>query len=653
MLALIKYNKEKWEKFMLSAIRNTSKGIFSYVLIGLICLTFALFGIQDYLGNHEYATVAVVEGQEINENELEARIRSSEATIRNQFGSNIPSNFTQSNDFRRNVLQSRIDQIVFNNMVVDNKYTVTDEELKNEIRNDPNFQDESGNFDIAVYERTIASYGYNKKTFEEVQRRSVALTQMQEVNNLMRGYTPKVIEDKVTKLLNQERDVDYVVLKDEQFNDIAATDEEIQQYYDEKKELHKAAARGQFSYVELSLDNFKSDVNPSEEEISAYYEANKSAYVKDAERTARHILISASESDEEAQKTALDQITAIRERIINGEDFAEVAKVESDDKGSATRGGDLGVVNRGVMVKPFEDEVFALEQNVVSEPVQTQFGFHIIEVTNITEERGKSLDEVKDEIADKIKEDEALIRFIEESDKFKEVAFESVDDIDLLAEETGLKVQTTGWLQQGSSQGILSSPEVRAIAFSLDFLDSEENSDVIEIGNRLIVIRNTEYEEPKVQELDAIKPVIISTIESTKKNEALNTRADEVVAKLEQGEDFKAVMSEYGLDVLKAPKTKNLATTAEEQSLAEVSFSQKVTEDKVAVGRVNNGNDIVVYKVNSVTVPSDLSEIEEANIKAAQNSIQAYQNRFARSEMIETLREQSDILIIDKYVDIY
>lgn len=635
---------------MLTTIRSKASSIVSYVLIGLLCLSFALFGIQNYLGEPSDVTVATVGDQDIKKSAYENQVNSVTNLYTQQYGRDVAQLITANNEFRAGVLNDMMNNILLGEMISDFNYSASDKDLADYIVSQATFQNENGEFDQALYERVLSQNGVNVQSYEEGQRASVAINQIEQSNRFMNDYTPTKIEEALIRELNQERDIDFMTLPFSSHT-VEVSEQEVENYYNTNKENYLSPKRIKLDYVVMTREDIKKNISVTDEEVQNYYENNKSRYVKGEERTARHILVNASD-DEASQAEALQKALDIKQRIANGEDFAELARTLSDDSGSATRGGDLGVVNRGVMVEPFENALLSLPLNEVSEPVKTQFGYHLIEVTNITPERGQAFDEVATQIKAQLIEEMTLVEFEDNVERMKNLSFENPDLLDPIAEDLDLTIQTTDFLEENSNDGIFQYEEIKAIALSDDFISDELNSDAIVTSDSVYVIRKNQYEAPEIQALDTIKDTIFEQVEANKKRESLMILSQEIVDQLQSGKTWNDVLAQHNAESTKAPIKKSLASTDVEVAVVEEAFSHAVKEAPV-YGHTYANDDLIIYQINSVNVPESIEDINAEDRESAMNLVREFKSRQSFEQFFETLRMNNNISINESEINIF
>jgi len=389
-------------------IRN-SKWL-KYLLVTVICIPFALFGIGSYFsgGGPDYA--AKVNGEKVSLGAFQNAYQTENARMRQMFGGQIPEGFNAVSMIGNQAMNSVITQEVLRQSTVENGLA-------------------------------------------EQYRVDLVMQQLQNTSMSTSFALPNE-EDRVKTLRDQKRKLSYISLDvAKKAESIEVSDDDISAHYDENTSLYNNPEKVIIEYIELNIDDLKGDIEVTDADLNGYYDSNKSQWVAPEQRDASHILLSldsdASDSDvEEKEAEAL----ALIDRLNAGEAFEDLAREFSDDTGSAENGGSLGEFGQGVMVPPFEEAAFSMQEGELSAPVRSDFGFHIIKLNKIIAERGKSFDEVKEEVEDLFRSEAAETRYFEVSEQLQNAAYENSDSLEPAADETGLEVETSDWVDSTTTE---------------------------------------------------------------------------------------------------------------------------------------------------------------------------------------------------------
>ncbi|NIP71909.1 MAG: hypothetical protein GWO16_02240 [Gammaproteobacteria bacterium] len=396
---------------MLLAIRERATGIIAWIIVILLIIPFALWGIQEYLGGGSEVNVAEVDGSEIS---WYAFSDAYEAAVRR--AGERPTGADASR-LKRAVLERVIEEQVVLQAAWEAGLRIGDRQILAHITSLPAFQTE-GRFDKQLYEELLRQNRLDKVAFEEQQRQQLVKQQFRGAISDTAFITDRE-RDEMIRLRDREVDLAYAVIPAQRFRgDIEVTDEQIRAYYDQHPEAFRTPEQVKLAYLKLDVRDIESTIEVSEERLRARYEQQKDSLYRAEQRSAAHILIAVEEDADGAAVTAArEEAQTLYERIQEGASFAELAKEHSDDPGSAANGGELGVVRSGTLDERFEKALFTLErEGAVSEPVRSAFGFHIIKLTEIKPGEQKSFAEAREELARQIRREEAEDLFYERSE---------------------------------------------------------------------------------------------------------------------------------------------------------------------------------------------------------------------------------------------
>jgi len=533
---------------MLLKIRDKAQGWIAYVIVILISIPFALWGIHEYTGGGSEPAVAKVGDVEITQRALDINLNNYRTRLTQQFGGRLPDIFTDE-ILRAQVLDSLINEELLNQKTADLRIRAGDQMVSEEISSIEAFQ-RNGQFDKEVYKQALSMSGRSERAFEEQIRASLG-------SEILRGAvsdTEPVTDaeiDALLRLRNQKRIASWITVDAASVQEIPAiTDAEIEAYYNENREQFPKPEQVRLEYVELNLDSIAETVTVDDEEVRAFYDdaEKQKQFISEEQRGVRHILIKvdSNRSDEDARKEA-ERILA---ELNAGGDFAELATAYSEDTGSAAKGGDLGLVKRGIMVKPFEDAAFSLEKDQISEPVRSRFGYHIIQVTAIEGGVLQPFEEVSEQIASELKRQEAETLFADKYDQLGNLAYATPDSLQPAAEALGLEVLQSDWLPKTGGIGPLSNPKIISTVFAPDALESRFNSDIIELSvDDYIVARVIDYEPQTIKPLDEVSSVIRDILETEKRSNLIADKAGELLEKIEGGAAPGTVAEEAGFNI--------------------------------------------------------------------------------------------------------
>jgi len=495
------------------------------IFLGLIALTFATWGIESYTRFRGAGdAVASVNGMKISQREFTEELQRQHDQIRKMFGRAIDPAALDTPESRRTLLDSLIAQRLVASAAFKGNLTVTDETLSDTIHSIPAFQD-GGRFSKSSYELVLRSQNppMSPAQFESRLRYDLSLQQLARAVGDS-AIAPRAVAERLSALESQKREVADARILTQQFLSEAKIDEaKLKAYYDANQADFRTPDRVRAEYVVLSAELLARQEPVTEAELKSAYEARAAQYRVDEQRRASHILV---KSREEADKLLADLKQSPGS-------FAELAKKHSQDPGSAAKGGDLGWFGRGMMVKPFDEAVFRLQQNDL-QIVQSEFGYHVVRLTGIQSGKSRPLEEVRKELSGELARQKGARKFAEAAENFSNLVYEQPDSLKPAAERFKLPVQSTGWIAKSASQelGALDNPKLLAALFSQDSIKNKRNTDAIEVGpSTLVAARVVEYQPAAQRGFDQVKGEIAELL---RQREAAALAEKDGAAKLEQ-----------------------------------------------------------------------------------------------------------------------
>jgi peptidyl-prolyl cis-trans isomerase D len=493
---------------MFDLVRNNKK--FIQLVLAFIMLPFALWGVDSYVRTGSSDGVATVGGTPIALGEFQQALREQQDRLRPQLG-NVSQDVLDSPEVRRGVLEELISQRLLALYASQSKLMVSDEALVRFITAVPSLQ-EDGKFSRERYQALVSARGMSVEMFESQVKRDLVMQQaMIPVGNA--AVSGRIPSDSWLAAQLEEREVSETLLRAEQFAADSKPDAAaIKRFYDENRQRFEKPEQVRVEYLVLSQSKLIENAKPGDEEIKAWYKSNETRYKQAEQRQASHILIradkSAPEADVKAGQAKAEQILA--QLKANPADFAKLAKQHSQDPGSAEKGGDLGYFGRGMMVKPFEETVFSLKENQLSDVVRSDFGFHLIKLTGVRAEQVRPLAAVRDEIVAEMKRQAGTKLYAELAEGFANIVYEQSDSLKPAAEKYGLTIQASEWIAKGGqSVAPFTSPKLLQTIFSDDAIKSKRNTEAVDVGgNTLVSARVAEYRPAALEPLESVSNAI-------------------------------------------------------------------------------------------------------------------------------------------------
>ena len=523
---------------MLENIREKSQGGIAKTILGLIILTFAVAGIGNY-SNSVDTSVAEVNGQKITKSTFDKAYQNQRARMEQQFGQmfeTLSADSTYMANFRNGVLDNLINETLINQSSIDLSIRISDERLKKTIREMPEFQID-GVFDNNRYLAIINQAGfYQSSDFRDYFRIEMARRQLSQ-GLVSTEFNLPYQEEIFSTLQNQKRDIRFATISAEQFKaTIEVSGEEINNYYLANQTRFENQEKVKVDYLILDVNEIAKAVEVSAEDLNQYYQDNIDSFRKAEQRKVSHILIEFGD-DESAAKSSIEALLA---RINQGEDFATLAMTHSTDTFSGENGGDLDWIEFGVMDPAFDETAFAIDEvGDVSKVVKSEFGFHLIKLTDLKIEQTKAFEEVRDELSVKVSNEKAQNDFFALQQKMAQISFEFPDSLDDAAEAVNLSVQTSVWLSRAGNTLPFNDLQVIDAIFSDLVLNDNVNSDLIEVNDNLaIVVRLNEYQAVQVKALTEVSEQIKMTLVAEKATNKASATAEVLLSQFKAGNDI-------------------------------------------------------------------------------------------------------------------
>ncbi len=609
------------------------------VVLGLVILSFVFAGVGGYMSNSTDAPAAEVNGEEISINQLERAYQNERARLEQQFGdafAALAADADYLKQFREGILNRLIGEKLVEQAARELGLRVSDSQLREAIVTMPEFQI-AGQFNNDRFQALLRQAGYQPNTFREYLRNELTRQQVAQALIGSEFTLPGEARNRF-ELVEQTRDIKFITVPAAAFAEgVELNEEEINAYYEANLDNFDTNERVAVAYVELKRDDLLSGIEVTEQEMRDFYEQSAGLYREEEERRVSHILIEFGE-DKEAAKAKAQEIL---QKVNAGEEFAALAKENSDDTFSAENGGDLEWIGRDMMDPQFEQAAFGLQTaGDVSEVVETEFGFHIIKLTEIKEEQITPFEDVREDIAQQLKTEKATDQFYELQARMAELAFEVPDTLQDIASELDLEIKQTKLFERNTAPQPIANPVILANAFSQDLIDEKFNSDVLEVSDEhVLVLRVIEHEPERTKALEEVSDLIRQQLTAQKAQEAAQAWAEEVKASLQAGEDVSEKLAAKSVTWQEQTAMKRFSAEVD-MNVVQKAFTLSLSEgqDKSVV-MTNDGNVSLVQllKVNAPGVP------EAQQLSNMERTLQSGLSQRAFNNLVEALKARADI----------
>jgi peptidyl-prolyl cis-trans isomerase D len=627
---------------MLQAIRDKVTGWIAYGIIFLISIPFALWGVNSYLGGGEAPPAATVDGEEITLQQLDQAYANYRQRLAQLFGGSIPESLANETAIRAQVLDQLIEDTALRRYIEQRHYRIGDKTLARMIRDMDEFKGEDG-FSTQIYEAQVRSIGLSPLAFEQQLRLSGSINQFQNGLRSTAFVTPEQSR-RYASLKNQTRKIRTLVYRVDPAS-VAVEPSEIEQYYLANTDRYRTPEQIRVDYIEVSLDNIKQNIAVDEAEVRARYQDHLQSYTTPESREVSHILIKVDDETDEAAARA--RITEIRERIEAGESFAELAAELSEDPGSAPDGGSLGEVGRGEMVPAFENAMFSLQAGELSEPVRSQFGWHLILVQSISGGETQPFDAVRAALEDEIKTEIAEVQIYELVESMANIVYEQPDSLLPAAEQHGFSVRTSDWFDRASGAGIAADEKLRQIAFSDEILEQGLNSEAIELGDRVVFVRLNERKPAQPQPLEQVEQQVRAELQRQKRADLGRKAGTEALQALRSGETLEDIAQQWSSNIDDRGFVGRDASGVDPAILQRSFSMQKPEQGKVFDGlAVGDGSYAIIELSAVVSADAELDAETEQSLRMAEGEAEfqsALNYLSGRAEVVKTPLDEIEL----------
>ncbi|TPQ31500.1 MULTISPECIES: SurA N-terminal domain-containing protein [Cupriavidus] len=502
---------------MLDFVRNNRR-LMLLLLLVLVFPSFVFFGVESYSrfmdSSHD---VAKVDGRAITVQEVDNVVREQSERMRQMLGASYDPRQFEGPMLRKNVTDQLILQRVVANEVAREHLTVSNARLYEAINSIPAIaqlpRKQDGSVDDKAYVQLLAAQGMTPEQFDARMRFDLA-TQQLGTSIAGTAFVPKSLLDRLIAVRDQQRDVQALLFKPADYASKVQPDAAaLKAYYESHQSAFSVPEQAKVEYVVLSGDALAASQAVSPEELKSYYDSNIARFRTEEQRRASHILIAApKDGPAAARQAAKDKAGKLLEELRKHPDtFADVARKQSQDPGSAEKGGDLGFMGHGALVKPFEDAMYALKDGQISDVVETDYGYHIIKLTGIKPSETKPLDAVRPELEAELRKQFAAKKYAEDADAFGNMVYEQADSLKPAADKFKLTIQTADNVTRQPNPALgqnnpLNNEKVLKALFSDDAIKNKRNTEAVQVGpTTLVAARIVDYRPATVRKFEEVE----------------------------------------------------------------------------------------------------------------------------------------------------
>ncbi len=614
---------------MLQNIRNNIQGTAAKVIIAIIVVPFALFGIDSLFSGGAQPPAATVNGEKVSQAELQQAIAMQKRRLINMMGDQIDPAMLDDNVLRKPALDALVKQQLLLQAADKAGIRISDKQLNTVIASMPQFH-EDGRFSQQRYQQVLRLQGYNSALFKQLLRSDLLIQQLSASVSSSAFVTESELDEAIA-YIHETRDFHTVNVPLSNFEktvDLSA--EQIRAYYDNNLDRFQTEPKVKLSYIELREEQFYQPV--SEEQLEVEYQRLLDGMAVDSEREAAHILLELS--DELSREQAIATLQDVREQLAAGEDFAELAKSLSQDPGSASLGGALGFTKGDSFPAEFEDALAQLQPGEVSAPVETEAGIHLIKLLSVKQPELPSFESVRGDISQRLSRQKAGPKLLAVVESLRDLVF-NAENLVMPAAELELDIQSSDWLSADDSEGLFAHPRVKQAAFDPELREQALNSEVFELTpGHFVVIHIDAYQAPQTQPFEQVEEQIVATLRSEKAAQLAAEQAAEIEQQLAASERAEVLAKKYGLQ-WQAVQSVRRSDISVEQDIRRFVFQMAPPADgAVAAATMHRQNgDYLVVQLRASAAGErsalDRQALDELHRSVVQNaSSQAFANYF-------------------------
>ena len=622
---------------MLQDIRDNSQGVIAKVIIGFIVAIFALFGVDSIVnGFITSPPVAEVNGEEITEAQLQVNTQN----LLNSIGGSADS--LDQGLLEQIALSQILEEVLLRQSAEKSAMAVSNDRIDRSIIENPNFQI-NGVFNADLAVRTMASQGFSIPIYRESLQQQMLLSQLANAYSSSAFVTNSELE-RIAGLSAQTRDFRYLSIPlGTRTLGSAISDAQIESYFDENQQDFTQPETVSVSYVMLDKNAISSEIELDEGVVEAQYETERSAFEGSAEKRASHILFEVGGDLSEEQ--ALEMAATAKQRIDAGEEFEAVALEMSTDTASAEVGGDIGYTDGTAFPVALEEALEILSVDEVSVPVVSDFGVHIVKLTEDSINVFQGFEEVAERIERELKSSEVELIYAERLGDLSNLAFET-GNLETISEELEMEVLISGNFSRSGGSGIFSNQALIAAAFSDEVLLDDNNSEVVELSpSQAVVLNVTLFNEAAVLPLEEIEPEIAVIIRTQMERDAVQNLSERLLTSIEDDEPVDQLLADNQIEWLTQEGANRAAANVNREILTQV-FSMSLTDTGTPVyDNLTLTNDTaVIVELTSINAGSiaSLEDTDRENMVSSMISdlgnsdFQAYMSNLQDSADIES-----------------
>ena len=594
---------------MLATIRDKATGWIAGVIVGLLIISFAFWGVSFYSGQSAELNVAQVNGNDISFQSFQRSYSQLRKQMQSVMGDVL--SLEEESLIKDQTINKLIDSELVNQLVVDSDLNITNSKLVESIKNIEYFSNE-GSFDREKYERSITSIGMAPTIFEAQLRMDLLSEQLQA------GFaeTVFVLEPELKNILRleaQSRDISYTILSHASFIEDGEIDEgTVENFYKENSNYFSDPEQVKISYIELNVKDIAENVETDEESLRIYYDNNKDDYDVAEQRSVRKLFIrTGKDVSAEYKEKAKVVINSALSLVNDGISFETIVE-KADEKEAILEFSEHLFMSKGIMGKEIDEFLFSADEGATSEIIETKDGYNIVKILEVRGGPKNKYENSAEKVMEDYKISKAEEEFFELADQLTTLAYENPETLQIAADAIGREIQTSDYFARDNKDEVLTSdPRVISKSFDPDLINSENNSDVIELSDdHIIVLRVDEHKESTIKPLDEVADEVIARIRIDLAKNKVKTVGSLIVDELKSGVDPDMLNSYSDIEWISIEKVKRDDVSVNRAVLRAIFESEKPIDNKpvIASKLLGSGDYAVIIISNS---HEEISEIDE------------------------------------------
>ena len=626
---------------LMQKIRYWVTGWIATVILVLIIITFAVWGIN-FADQGTEPIVAKVNGQNIKLRQFQQAYGDLLRREQELVGSPLPPDGEQL--LKQRTLNTLIEAELLNQGARDIGLRVSDARVRDAIKNIDVFSGEQG-FNNRLYEQSIRQMGITPALFEAQLRLDLMTGQLrQAISDSI--FVPAKEATWLTRLEKQTRDFSYLILPvDEVQDSMVIEDDAIERYYHETDTDLSAPEQIKVQFIALSAEELAKEIEIDEEKLQDFYVSNKDKYEVKEQRKINIVDFKfAPDSSEEMLDNAHKKAKQIRDLIVEGTSFSEIAEKHNDGSPPEMLVNEYGFLEQGVLPAEVDAIAFSMDEGDISEVIKSDEGLHVLKLMEIKGSIENTLENAREDVELDYKEAEAELKYYDLADQAVNLAYEHPDTLAVVEEEIGIEIRQSEFFSRYDGEGILAHPKVIAASFSEEALQNRQNSEAIMLDhNHLVILRVLEHTPKKKRTLEEVREQIKLTLKSIRASDSQRKKAQAILAELQQGKDLGQVAEQWQFTWQQADQVTRDDTAVNRQILRAAFKLPKPENDAYTFSSTALGiGDYAVIALAKIEYPQELDDedIEQSKARLRQRKLSA-----DWLAVVSGLRKDADITI--------